>query len=188
MKKLHSLTFYALVTPVIAMSSAALFAQESTDQDLDRDQRSTEYDRDTKKANPQTTKSDKSTIHEQKHDSRTAADQQNMRDQSSMKNRGYMASAPASGMQASDLIGAEVKTSADEDVGTVSNLLIDENGQIVAVVVGVGGFLGMGERDVAIGWDDVTKSGASDDLELRIDVTRDGLRSAPEYKSKEDSQ
>lgn len=67
------------------------------------------------------------------------------RDKLRTKNRGYMGSAPANGMQASNLIGAEFKTSSDEDVGSVSDLIIDENGQVAAIVVGVDGFLGMGE-------------------------------------------
>jgi sporulation protein YlmC with PRC-barrel domain len=85
-------------------------------------------------------------------------------------------------MHASDLIGAKVKTTGGEDVGPVNDLIIDEKGQVAAIVVGVGGFLGMGQRDVAIGWDDVTRSGTADDLELRIDATREDLRSAPEFK------
>lgn len=102
-----------------------------------------------------------------------------------MKNHGYMESAPANGMQANHLIGAEVKTSGDEDVGSVSDLIVDKNGQVVAIVLGIGGFLGMGEKEVAIGWDDVTRSGTSDDLELRIDATRASLGSAPEFKAQD---
>jgi len=101
-------------------------------------------------------------------------------------------------MHASDLIGAKVSTSSDKNVGPVEDLIIDRNGQIVAVVVSVGGFLGMGQKHVAIGWDHVTALGAldakkaqeatksrtADDLELRIDVTREDLRDAPEFKAR----
>lgn len=44
-------------------------------------------------------------------------------------------------MQASRLIGAEVKTSDAEEVGPLDDLIIDENGQVVAIVIGVGRFL-----------------------------------------------
>ena len=98
-----------------------------------------------------------------------------------MQNRGYISSAPANGTQASNLIGAGVTTTGGENVGPVSDLIIDQHGQIVAIIVGVGGFLGMGEKDVAIGWDDVTRSGTSDEQELQIDVTREDLRPAPEF-------
>ncbi|NMT63869.1 hypothetical protein DIT72_09710 [Marinobacter orientalis] len=50
---------------------------------------------------------------------------------------------------------------------------------MVAVVVSVGGFLGMGEKHVAINWDAVKMSGNPDDRDLRVDMTRDELQSAP---------
>jgi len=108
--------------------------------------------------------------------------------QTSMQNTGYMGAAPANGMHASNLIGAEVITTGDEEIGAVSDLIIDQDGQIVGVVVGVGGFLGMGEKDVAIGWDDIQKSGSADELELRIDQSRDSLMSAPEFETESDMQ
>ncbi len=70
-------------------------------------------------------------------------------------------------------------------MGSVSDLLIDENGQVVAIVVGVGGFLGMGEKNVAIGWDDVKTSGSADEQELRIDATREELSSAPAFEEQD---
>ncbi|MEX1198530.1 MAG: PRC-barrel domain-containing protein [Pseudohongiellaceae bacterium] len=157
-----------------------------TDQDLDHDQRRTQSDQSTTRSTPLTTRQDESTQRAGQSDSQAVGNQRNMRDQSRKENRGFMASAPANGIQADDLIGAEVSTNGDEDVGPVDDLIIDENGQIVAIIVGVGGFLGMGEKSVAIGWDDVTLSNHSDEIELRIDVTREGLRSAPEYEEMED--
>ncbi len=71
-------------------------------------------------------------------------------DQKMMHNRDYIDKTPANGMQASNLIGATINTNANEEVGEVRDLIIGENGQVLGVVVGVGGFLGMGERDVAI--------------------------------------
>lgn len=105
--------------------------------------------------------------------------------QSPLENQRYMDAAPTDGMQASNLIGAEVTTTGDEEVGNVSDLIIDRDGKVVAVVVSVGGFLGMGEKDVAIGWDEVSRSGTSDERELRIDMTRDDLNSAPEFERQE---
>lgn len=168
MKKLHSFAFYALVTPAIALSSGAVLAQQSTGQNADREQQSTEGNQGAMKSGTKTVQSG-----------------QEMGDQSGMHNQGYMDSVPANGMHASDLIGAEIKTAGDEDVGAVEDLIIDKNGQVVAVVVSVGGFLGMGEKNVAIAWDDLTKSGASDMQDLRIDVTREQLQSAPEYVTQE---
>src|SRR5690606_10122172 len=96
-----------------------------------------------------------------------------------MQSRTYMNAVLANGMHASDLISAHVRTTDDVEIGSVNDLIIDKDGRIVALVVSVGGFLGMGEKDVAIGWDHVTRSGATDDQQLRVDVTRDDLLSAP---------
>jgi hypothetical protein len=46
----------------------------------------------------------------------------------------------------------------------------------------------MGAKDVAIGWDDVQKSGSANELELRIDQSRESLLSAPEFETESDMQ
>jgi putative membrane protein len=51
---------------------------------------------------------------------------------------------------ASDLEGATVYGSNNENVGEIDDVVLDRNGNVVAVVVGVGGFLGIGEKSVAI--------------------------------------
>ena len=166
MQKLHSFAFYALFTPVITLGAGAVLAQQSTDQDMDREQQSIQQDQDASQSFPEITQGDQST----------------QRGQPRMEYRGYLSTAPANGSQASKLIGAEVKTSDNEDVGSVSDLIIDENGQVAAIVVGVGGFLGMGQRNVAIGWDEVIRSGTPAKNKLQVSVTRDSLMSAPEFK------
>lgn len=184
MKKLHSLAFYALVTPVITLSSGILFAQQPVNEDATRQQPSSQgAHSDTRSTSTTTTtQSGQTTRSAGQTDSQSVANQLEMREKSNMQHRGYMAAVPANGRQASELIGAEVSTIGDEEVGEVDDLLIDANGQVVAIVVAVGGFLGMGEKSVAIGWDDVTKSGNSDELKLRINLTREALGSAPEFK------
>lgn len=171
MKKLRSLAFYTLITPAIALSSSAVFAEQSADQKADMKKQDIQSDQEAMKPATETIQSEK----------KAAQREKNMSDQSAMQSKGYMDAAPANALHASNLIGAEIKTSGDEKVGSVSDLIIDKDGQVVAVVVGVGGFLGMGEKNVAIAWDDVTKTGTPDTQELRIDATREQLESAPEF-------
>src|SRR5215217_8133371 len=57
--------------------------------------------------------------------------------------------------RASKLEGLNVYNSNDEKIGDISELIVDTNGKIQAVVIGVGGFLGLGERDVAIPFDQI---------------------------------
>ena len=53
-------------------------------------------------------------------------------------------------MLASELIGTKVISANNESIGDINDVIVDRNGQAVAAVVGVGGFLGIGEKDVAV--------------------------------------
>lgn len=179
MKKLHSLAFYALVTPAITLGAGSALAEQSTGQDVDRQQQNTQ--RDDQGAMP-SNQAEQETQRTGQSQAQAAMDQQEKRDQSRTQSQGYISSAPANGMRASDLIGTEINTTGDEEVGSVSDLIIDQNGQVIAVVVGVGGFLGMGEKNVAIGWDHLKTSGTGEEQEMRVDLTREDLQSAPEFE------
>jgi len=60
-------------------------------------------------------------------------------------------SGTTSDWRASKLIGTTMTNMLDESVGTVQDIVIDADGKVVAAIVGVGGFLGLGETTVAIG-------------------------------------
>ena len=55
--------------------------------------------------------------------------------------------------RASKLMGLDVYNDANEKLGDINELIVDKDGKINAVVIGVGGFLGMGEHDIAISID-----------------------------------
>jgi sporulation protein YlmC with PRC-barrel domain len=55
--------------------------------------------------------------------------------------------------RASKLIGLYVYNEANEKLGDVNELILDKSGKVAAVVIGVGGFLGMGEHDIAVSMD-----------------------------------
>jgi sporulation protein YlmC with PRC-barrel domain len=52
--------------------------------------------------------------------------------------------------RASQLDGVDIYNNNNEKIGDVSDVLVDRNGKVEAVVIGVGGFLGIGERNVAV--------------------------------------
>ena len=83
-------------------------------------------------------------------------------------------------LSADSLIGAKVTNSADENVGDVDDVVLGADGQVKYVVVSVGGFLGMGDRLVAMNWDDLKLDRAEN--EFRVSQTKDQLKNAPEYK------
>jgi len=55
--------------------------------------------------------------------------------------------------RASKLIGVNVYNVQNEKLGDISDILLDQSGKVSGVVIGVGGFLGIGERDVLVGLD-----------------------------------
>ncbi|MCD1586200.1 PRC-barrel domain-containing protein [Halomonas sp. IOP_14] len=97
----------------------------------------------------------------------------------------YLTETPENTFHADALTGNQVKSSVedDEDIGTITDLVIGEDGQINAVVVGVGGFLGMGEKNVAIEWDslELTKDEDGDDYVITVNASEDALEATEEY-------
>jgi sporulation protein YlmC with PRC-barrel domain len=89
---------------------------------------------------------------------------------------------PASSFLASSFIGQTVYSAANENVGEINDIVMDkEKGSIVAVV-GVGGFLGIGEKDVVMPIDqiNVAKTDANT-MRLTINATREQLEAAPAF-------
>ncbi|MFN3130240.1 PRC-barrel domain-containing protein [Roseibium sp.] len=88
----------------------------------------------------------------------------------------------ATGFLASNMIGKSVlNTSTGEatEIGTVNDLVLSRDGAIRAAIVGVGGFLGLGEKDVAIDYDRLSFTARSDgEFDVASDVTRAELENA----------
>jgi sporulation protein YlmC with PRC-barrel domain len=58
-------------------------------------------------------------------------------------------------LRAPKLVGVAVYDSQDKDVGKIADLLLDKDGSVKAVVIGIGGFLGIGTKDVAVPYSEV---------------------------------
>ncbi len=83
---------------------------------------------------------------------------------------------------ATSYIGSSVFTAANENVGDVNDLIFDDKGMIQAVVIGVGGFLGMGEKDVAMPLNKITVTrDETNTIKLTIQASRDDLDKAPAF-------
>ena len=84
---------------------------------------------------------------------------------------------------ASDLLSQKITNPANETVGDINDLSIGSDGKIAAVLVGVGGFLGMGEKNVSLPYDQLTFSrDANGRLVVSVNITKESLQSAPEWK------
>jgi sporulation protein YlmC with PRC-barrel domain len=96
---------------------------------------------------------------------------------------GYTAAAAAE-ITADTLKGTTVYDANDAVVGEVGELILADDGQVKEVVVDVGGFLGMGEKPVALALDQVEILRQTDGSELRVYVsaTKEELEAMPAYK------
>jgi sporulation protein YlmC with PRC-barrel domain len=79
-------------------------------------------------------------------------------------------------------IGTNVRNQNNQIVGKVEDVYVDDRGTIKTVVVSVGGFLGVGTKDVAVRWSDIGRSRDGKSLVLTTNWTKDSLKAMPEYK------
>jgi sporulation protein YlmC with PRC-barrel domain len=84
---------------------------------------------------------------------------------------------------ASSLIGTTVYSPAGDALGDINDLVFNEdNGQVQAVIVGVGGFLGIGQKNVAVSFDAIMETTDADgNVNLVLDATVEELEAAPIY-------
>jgi sporulation protein YlmC with PRC-barrel domain len=80
------------------------------------------------------------------------------------------------------LIGATVRNDKRESVGKVEDVYVDNNGAIKTVVVSVGGFLGVGSKNVAVKWSDLKIARDEKSLVITTNWTKDSLKAMPDYK------
>ncbi len=81
------------------------------------------------------------------------------------------------GRKASELIGMKVRgLSADDNIGSISDLVIDHDGRVKYAAVSFGGFLGMGDKLFAVPFDAIDFVKTGDEAYARIDVTEETLK------------
>lgn len=199
MKKLTTLAAYALIAPALTLGFGSAFAtdppaglpdskeqrstyeQRTTKEEYSQEQRQSQQDQ---RQTPQQSQMDKglSTADRAK-DQRTAAERAQK-----MKAPGtFLSSAPANSFRADELIGANLKSRSDnETIGSITDLVIDEDGQIVAVIVEAGGFLGLGQKDVAVSWDSIEhrSNDDNDGYDFTVNTTKESLTNAAEFKTR----
>jgi len=89
---------------------------------------------------------------------------------------------PAETRRLGSVLGIEVRTTREQNVGRIVDLLANRIGQVEAAVIEFGGFLGMGSRKIAIEWSALRLENQGKQTVAILDMTRDQLRAAPEYK------
>jgi sporulation protein YlmC with PRC-barrel domain len=71
---------------------------------------------------------------------------------------------------------------SDQKIGEIKDVLITKDGKVGAFIVAVGGFVGMGEKDVAVPFEDVKGTKKNDKWYLTMQANKDELKSAPGLK------
>jgi sporulation protein YlmC with PRC-barrel domain len=76
----------------------------------------------------------------------------------------------------------DVYDPADAKIGEVADMLVDRDGRVTALIVAVGGFIGVGEKDVAVPFKAVRNAQKEGKWYLVMNATKDVLKAAPGYK------
>jgi sporulation protein YlmC with PRC-barrel domain len=71
---------------------------------------------------------------------------------------------------------------SDAKIGEINDVLLHKDGKVGAVIVGIGGFLGMGEKDVAVPFSAILATERNGKWWLTMNATKDALKSAAGYK------
>lgn len=81
------------------------------------------------------------------------------------------------------VLGREVRSATDENMGRIVDVLVDRAGQIRAAIIDFGGFLGVGSRKIAVDWNAMhfPQSGKPGQR-IALELTRDQVKAAPEYQ------
>jgi hypothetical protein len=87
--------------------------------------------------------------------------------------------------QAEGILGRQVRSKTDENIGRIVDVIVDHTGRTRAAVIDFGGFLGIGNRKIAVDWDALN---FAPDLEGRdvvtLELTRDQIKAAPLYRDR----
>ena len=81
------------------------------------------------------------------------------------------------------VLGRDVRSAADEDMGRIVDVVVDRAGQVRAAVIDFGGFLGVGSREIVVDWNALRfwRIGNKSDS-ISLELTKEQVRAAPEYK------
>jgi len=88
-------------------------------------------------------------------------------------------------MGASALIGTRVRNANKESIGKIDEIYLDKDAKATVVVISVGGFLGVGSKDVGVKWSDLTFGQEDTSVVVTTSLTKDALMALPDYTQAE---
>ena len=95
----------------------------------------------------------------------------------------FTSSVAADQLVVSKLTGTDVRNSAGENLGDINDVIVDKTGKPTVAIIGVGGFLGIGEKNVGVPFQalEFTVSTETKAQVARLDVTKEALKAAPTF-------
>jgi sporulation protein YlmC with PRC-barrel domain len=93
-----------------------------------------------------------------------------------------MTAVPPSSLTVTDWYKQDVYDQSNNKIGQIKDVLVDQEGKVNALIIGVGGFLGAGEKDVAVSFNTVKATKKDNKLLLTMNTTKDALKAAPGFK------
>ena len=88
---------------------------------------------------------------------------------------------PSGVLPVSDYYNQSVYDAKENKIGDINDLLLDKEGKVSAIILGVGGFLGAGEKNVAVPFNALKLTEKNGKRYLVMDTTKEALNSAPGY-------
>lgn len=82
----------------------------------------------------------------------------------------------------SKLVGAKVYNGANENIGSIEDIILKADGSMDEVVLSVGGFLGIGDKYVSMPFSALKVSRDGSSLKVTTDGTKDSLKALPAYQ------
>src|ERR1700687_441852 len=81
------------------------------------------------------------------------------------------------------MLGRDVRSAADEDMGHIVDVIVDRAGVVRAAVIDFGGFLGVGSRKIVVDWNALHFGRVANKSDsITLELTKDQVTAAPEYK------
>jgi hypothetical protein len=81
------------------------------------------------------------------------------------------------------ILGQRITDPEGKDIGRLVDVLVDANGQPQAAVIDFGGFMGVGNRKVAVHWSTLHFNPGDAKRKITLDMTPDQIKSAPEFRN-----
>ncbi len=118
----------------------------------------------------------------------TATDTANVAQGEKAAGIAFIANETSSQILASSILSMSIQNRSGDDakrIGTVNDLIMDKHHKLVGIVVGVGGFLGMGQKNVGIPWSAVANVNSEKRVAV-VNVTKAELQEAPAFATTQD--